>query len=45
MAKILLILILIAPSINAAGPRWDNSIDINAPDLTVSAAQSSAIKA
>ena len=23
---------------NAAGPRWDNSIDINAPDLTVLAA-------
>tara|TARA_B110000211_G_C14013459_1_gene524302 strand:+ start:760 stop:1344 length:585 start_codon:yes stop_codon:yes gene_type:complete len=35
MDKILLLLIIMAPSIYAAGPRWDNSIDINDPDLTV----------
>ena len=32
---ILLLLIIMAPSIYAAGPRWDNTIDINDPDLTV----------
>ncbi|MEI8618348.1 hypothetical protein P4S63_18215 [Pseudoalteromonas sp. B193] len=35
MDKILLLLIMMAPSIYAAGPRWDNTIDINDPDLTV----------
>ncbi len=35
MDKILLLLIMMAPSIYAAGPRWDNSIDIDDPDLTV----------
>ena len=35
MDKILLLLIIMAPSIYAAGPRWDNTIDINDPDLTV----------
>ncbi|KPZ55494.1 hypothetical protein AN391_02541 [Pseudoalteromonas sp. P1-13-1a] len=32
---ILLLLVIMAPSIYAAGPRWDNTIDINDPDLTV----------
>ncbi|GEB71413.1 hypothetical protein [Pseudoalteromonas carrageenovora] len=35
MDKILLLLIMMAPSIYAAGPRWDNTIGINDPDLTV----------
>ncbi|KAA1156168.1 hypothetical protein [Pseudoalteromonas fuliginea] len=38
MTKILLLLIIMAPSIYAAGPRWDNSIDIHDPDLTVTTA-------
>lgn len=34
MFRILFLLCVFSPLLYAAGPRWDNSIDINDPDLT-----------